>query len=563
MAEIGEKIEEMPENAVSLELDKKAVQLALKTKKIEKAEDLHDDSTTENDKPLAESSKNVGQKVSTTAASGTNKTDSTPLSTTPFSTLNISEKTQKAIKFENMMEIQEKAIPIGLKGKDILASARTGSGKTLAFLIPVVELICAKLKFKKHNGLGALIIAPTRELACQIFETLQSLMQHHTATYGLIIGGENRKVEVKHLQKGLNILVATPGRLLDHLKNTDSFVTKNLKSLVIDEADKILDQGFEEDMKKIIKLLPITRQTSLFSATQTKRVEDLARISLKKEQLVEISVDDNRNVSTRDLLEQGFVICESEKRFNFLYTFLRKCIRNKKKVMVFFSTCLAVQFHDELLNYIDTPVLAIHGKMKQNKRRIAFNEFRNAKSSVLLCTDVAARGLDIPLVDWIVQYDPPDDANTYIHRVGRTARGVDSKGQALLVLRANELIFLNYLKKAKVPVQEFEFAWSKIKNVQTQLEELVGKNHFLNIRARDAFKSYVRSYAANKLKDCFDKDKLNLTVIAKSFGLKSAPFVDLNVNNSKIKDRRKREYGVKVGGSAAFSAKKRKKFGKS
>merc|ERR1712066_1221398 len=186
--------------------------------------------------------------------------------------------------------------------------------------------------------------------------------------------------------------------------------------------------------------------------------------------------------------------------------------------------------------------------MKQNKRRLAFNEFRNAKSAILLCTDVAARGLDIPEVDWIVQYDPPEDAKTYIHRVGRTARGVNTEGKALLVLRADELIFLRYLKQAKVPVQEFEFSWNKINNVQTQMEELIGKNHFLNVRARDAFKSYVRGYSIHKLKDCFDKDKLDLTTVAKSFGLKQAPFVDIGVTSSKISIKRKREYGVKIGG---------------
>jgi len=378
----------------------------------------------------------------------------------------------------------------------------------------------------------------------------------------LIIGGENRKVEVKKLEEGVNILVATPGRLLDHLQNTQNFMVKNLKCLVIDEADQVLNLGFEEDMKKIIKLLPKERQTMLFSATQTKKVEDLSRISLKAQQLVEISVDDNRKTATRDLLEQGFVTCESDKRFNFLYTFLRRCIKGKKKVMVFFSTCLSVQFHDELLNYIDTPCIAIHGKMKQNKRRIAFDEFRKKKSAVLLCTDVAARGLDIPEVDWIVQYDPPEDAKTYIHRVGRTARGVNTEGKALLVLRADELIFLQYLKQAKVPVQEFEFSWNKIKNVQTQLQELVKKNHFLNVRARDSFKSYVRGYAAHQLRDCFDKDKLDLAKVAKSFGLEVAPFVDLNVSSTKAGDRRKADYGVKIGGRDGANAKKRKKFTK-
>jgi len=557
MAEIGQAAE-LPITADSLKEDAEAVRQALNKKPKKKsqskkaaAEDQVDDETNPEATSDQENDSEDGEEETYC-----------PLSDQKFSALEISERTLTAIEHETMMEIQSKAIPVGLEGKDILASARTGSGKTLAFLIPVVELICAKLQFKPRNGTGCIVIAPTRELATQIFEQLEKLMKNHTCTFGLIIGGENRKVEVKHIQKGLNILVATPGRLLDHLQNTDSFVVKNLKCLVIDEADEILDQGFEEDMKKIIGLLPKERQTMLFSATQTKKVDDLARVSLKKSQLVEVSVDESRDTATRDSLEQGFVICESDKRFNFLYTFLRKCLKTKKKVMVFFSTCLAVQFHDELLNYIDTPCIAIHGKMKQNKRRIAFNEFRSAKSAVLLCTDVAARGLDIPEVDWIVQYDPPDDPKTYIHRVGRTARGVDQKGQALLVLRTNELIFLSYLKKAKVPVNEFEFAWSKIKNVQSQLEELVGKNHFLNIRARDAFKSYVRSYAANKLKDCFDKDKLNLAVVAKSFGLKAAPFVDLNVGNSKAKDRRKREYGVKVGGNAAANAKKRKKFTK-
>lgn len=197
---------------------------------------------------------------------------------------------------------------------------------------------------------------------------------------------------------------------------------------------------------------------------------------------------------------------------------------------------------------------------------MAFDEFRKKKSAILLCTDVAARGLDIPEVDWIVQYDPPEDAKTYIHRVGRTARGVNAQGKALLVLRSDELIFLQYLKQAKVPVQEFEFSWNKIKNVQNQLQELVKKNHFLNIRARDAFKSYVRGYAAHQLRDCFNKDKLDLGKVARSFGLEVAPFVDLNVSGgTKAGDRRKAgsaDYGVKIGGSHAAQVKKRRQFNK-
>ncbi|XP_034042151.1 ATP-dependent RNA helicase DDX18 isoform X2 [Thalassophryne amazonica] len=361
----------------------------------------------------------------------------------------VSENTLKGVKemgFEHMTEIQHKSIRPLLEGRDILAAAKTGSGKTLAFLIPCIELIY-KLKFMPRNGTGVVILSPTRELAMQTYGVLKELMTHHVHTYGLIMGGSNRSAESQKLANGVNILVATPGRLLDHLQNTPGFLFKNLQCLVIDEADRILEVGFEEEMKQIIKLLPKRRQTMLFSATQTRKVEDLARISLKKEPLY-VGVDDDKEKATVDGLEQGYVVCPSEKRFLLLFTFLKK--NRKKKMMVFFSSCMSVKFHYELLNYIDLPVMAIHGKQKQTKRTTTFFQFCNADSGILLCTDVAARGLDIPEVDWIVQYDPPDDPKEYIHRVGRTARGVDGRGHALLILRAEELGFLRFLKQAKV-----------------------------------------------------------------------------------------------------------------
>merc|ERR1711994_735563 len=203
----------------------------------------------------------------------------------------------------------------------------------------------------------------------------------------------------------------------------------------IDEADRILDVGFEEEMKKIIKLLPKKRQTMLFSATTTKKTEDLVKLALKKEPMYVGIEDKNSETSaTASGLEQGYVICPSEKRLMLLFTFLKK--NKKKKVMVFFSSCLSVKYHHELFNYIDLPVQCIHGKQKQTKRTTTFFQFCNADTGILLCTDVAARGLDIPDVDWIVQFDPPDDPKEYIHRVGRTARGQGGKGHALLILRS-------------------------------------------------------------------------------------------------------------------------------
>lgn len=437
----------------------------------------------------------------------------------------VSDNTLKAISemgFTKMTEIQAKAIPPLLAGRDLIGSAKTGSGKTLAFLVPAIELIY-KLQFKPRNGTGVIIISPTRELAMQIFGVLKELSAHHHYTYGLLMGGASRHTENEKLSKGINIVVATPGRLLDHLKGTPNFLYKNLQCLVIDECDRILEIGFEEDMKQIISILPKKRQTMLFSATQTSRTEELGKLALKSEPIY-VGVDDHKTEATVTGLEQGYIVCPSEKRLLVLFTFLKK--NRKKKVMVFFSSCLSVKFHHELFNYIDLPVNSIHGKQKQAKRTSVFFQFCNAESGILLCTDVAARGLDIPAVDWIVQYDPPNDTKEYIHRVGRTARGDNLCGHALLLLRPEEVGFLKYLKQAKVPLNEFEFSWNKIADIQLQLETLLAKNYFLNQSGKLAFKSYVRAYEGHHMKDVFNVGNLDLLQVARNFGFTQPPHVD-------------------------------------
>lgn len=471
-------------------------------------------------------------------------TESIDISFASLSKLGVSESSLKGIVdmgFTNMTEVQFKSIPPLLEGRDLLAAAQTGSGKTLAFLIPAIELI-NKLRFMPRNGTGVIIISPTRELAMQIYGVMQDTMKYHYHTYGLIMGGSNRAAEAKKLGNGVNILVATPGRLLDHLQNTTDFMFRNLQCLVIDEADRILEVGFEEEIKQIIRILPKKRQTMLFSATQTKRIEDLARISLKKMPLY-IGVDDEKDQATVEGLEQGYVVCPSEKRFLLLFTFLKR--NRDKKIMVFFSTCMSVKYHFELLNYIDLPCMAIHGRQKQTKRTTTFFQFCNEEKGILLCTDVAARGLDIPEVDWIVQYDPPDDPKEYIHRVGRTARGVNGKGHALLILLADELGFLRYLRQARVSLNEFEFSWSKIANIQMQLEKLIGKNYFLHKSSQEAYKSYIRAYASHSLKSIYDVHKLDLVKVAQSFGFKTPPYVDLDVHGKRgsVVRARKQGYG--------------------
>ncbi|PIO71598.1 DEAD/DEAH box helicase [Teladorsagia circumcincta] len=315
------------------------------------------------------------------------------------------------------------------EGRDVLASAKTGSGKTLAFLIPAIELLL-KLDWKQYNGTGVIIVSPTRELSMQTYGTHLS--------HGLVMGGSNRSAEQEKLAKGVAVLVATPGRLLDHLQNTEPFLVKNMKCLVIDEADRILDIGFELEMQQ---------------------VDELVKLSLHSNP-VKLSVAEKSEAATVEGLQQ---------------------------VMVFFSSCNSVKYHHELLNYIDIPCMSIHGKQKQAKRTSTFFQFCQAETGILLCTDVAARcvtiefygdlkglffaecmeeayfrGLDIPAVDWIVQYDPPDEPREYIHRVGRTARGKDGRGNALLVLRPEELGFLRYLRAARVVLNEYEFSWAKV-----------------------------------------------------------------------------------------------------
>ena len=457
-----------------------------------------------------------------------------------FTSLPLHANTQRAITamgFTRMTEIQARAIPPLLAGQDIIAQAKTGSGKTLAFLIPAVELLL-KVGFKPRNGTGILVIAPTRELALQIYGVIKELCEFHHFTHGLVMGGANRKAEVDRLTKGVNLLVGTPGRLLDHLQNTRAFVYKHLCGLVIDEADRILEIGFEQEMKDILQRLPaVNRQTSLFSATQGENVSSLIKLAMRKNPLyISTTQSDTSGISTVVGVEQGYVICDSAHRFLLLFTFLKKNFM-KKKVIVFFSTCASTQYHAELLNYIDIPVLALHGQIKQNKRTATFFEFVNATHGILLATDVAARGLDVPAVDWIVQYDPPEEVKEYIHRVGRTGRGEGGvRGKGLLFLLPEEVKFLHYLKQARIPLNEYEFPLSKLTNIQSQLQSLIAKNYYLHKSAREAYRSYLQSYAQHTLKAVFNVHALNVLEVARSFGFEVPPKVQLKIG---MKDKKR------------------------
>ncbi|KAL8141858.1 hypothetical protein V2J09_014890, partial [Rumex salicifolius] len=492
-----------------------------------------EDDEGEEEEPEQEQPQKVTKKFSCNVGSGIMTTES-------FFSLPISEPTKNAIRdtgFVNMTQIQARSIPPLLEAKHVLGAARTGSGKTLAFLIPAVELLY-RAEFKPRNGMGVLVICPTRELAIQTHAVAKDLFKHHSQTVGLVIGGSARRMEAERLSKGVNLVVATPGRLLDHLQSTKGFVYKNLSFLIIDEADRILEANFEEEMNQILKILPKNRQTALFSATQTKKVEDLARMSFPDKPIY-VDVDEGRKRVTNEGLQQGYVVVPSERRLVLLYSFLKRNLT--KKIMVFFSSCNSVKFHSELLQYIQIPCSDIHGKQKQQKRTSTFFDFCKAEKGILLCTDVAARGLDIPSVDWIVQFDPPDDPKEYIHRVGRTARGEGAKGNALLFLIPEELQFLSYLKSEKVPVKEYEFDQKKLANVQSKLEQLVSVNFHLNKSAKDGYRAYILSYNSHSMKDVFNVHRLDLKAVAASFCFDSPPKVHLNIDSSASKVRKKRK----------------------
>jgi ATP-dependent RNA helicase DDX18/HAS1 len=323
-------------------------------------------------------------------------------SSTKFTEMGLSENTLLALKelnYEVATEIQAECIPKAILGHDIIGSAKTGSGKSLAFLIPAIESL-SKQEAKKET-MKVLVIIPTRELALQLYNLTRDLLAFFDLTCALVMGGANRRVEAEKLKKGVSVVIATPGRLLDHMNNTKGFVFSNMSMLVIDEADAILTIGFEKELREILNLLPKHRQSLLFSATITPKVDDIIKLSMKDS----IYIGIKSKIATVSTLQQGYVVISPDKKFILLYTFIRKNL--DKKIMVFFSSCKSVEFYSYLLNYVDIPVKAIHGGHKQQKRSTTYLEFLGQEKGTLLCTDVAQRGLDIPDVDWIIQYDPP------------------------------------------------------------------------------------------------------------------------------------------------------------
>lgn len=364
--------------------------------------------------------------------------------------------------------------------------------------------------------MGALVISPTRELAYQIYETLRKVGHLHDFSAGLIIGGQNLKFERKRMDQ-INILICTPGRLLQHMDENPLFNCSQLQILVLDEADRCLDLGFETTMNAIIENLPPNRQTLLFSATQTKSVKDLARLSLSFPTYV--APHEQAATVTPEALQQSYIVCEIDEKLGTLWSFIRNHL--KQKVLVFMATCKQVKYMCELFCKLRPGVslLALYGTLHQEKREKIYQEFCRKSNVVLFATDLASRGLDFPKVNWVIQYDCPENVDTYIHRAGRTARGVLGKGEGLLILLPHEESFVEDLKKSKIPINKISVDPSKIMSPQRKIESLLSDNTELKQSAQRAFVSYVKSVHLMKNKDIFNIQLLDTDAYARSLGL--------------------------------------------
>ncbi|CAD5224977.1 unnamed protein product [Bursaphelenchus okinawaensis] len=349
-------------------------------------------------------------------------------------------------------KIQLAAIPPALKGHDVIALAETGSGKTGAFALPILQ----SLMENPQRNFG-LILSPTRELAIQIAEQFTALGSVIGLTVAVVVGGIDMATQALSLAKRPHIIVATPGRLVDHLENTKGFNLRSIQYLVMDEADRILNMDFEVELEKILKASPKNRRTFLFSATMTQKVSKLERASLKNPIKVEIS---NSKYQTVDQLKQYYLFIPFKYKEPYLVHMLNEKAGNT--VIIFCSTCASVMKVAFMLRHLGFTSIALHGQMNQPARIGALNKFKAKDCSVLVCTDVASRGLDIANVDVVINYDVPTNSKDYIHRVGRTARAGKAGVAITIVTQYDVEIYQNVESNLGKKLDEFKVSHDDI-----------------------------------------------------------------------------------------------------
>lgn len=329
----------------------------------------------------------------------------------------------ESLGFNRPTDIQFKAIPPIVRGEDVLAIAQTGTGKTAAFAIPIIDKLHKEKKNKSSNGIKCVVMVPTRELAIQITEVFQKIGKHTKVTSFCVFGGVEQAPQIASLQDGIDVLVTTPGRMFD-LTNQGFIQLDKVEILVLDEADHMLDLGFIKDIQDLIRFLPKNRQTLFFSATITPKIKKLAYSLVRSAIRIQISPKDpvSKNV------EHGVAFVNMDDKRFFLERMIKEHIESK--ILVFVRTKVRAERVHKAMERVGIESQTIHGDREQDDRLIALNAFKTGKVKILIATDVSARGIDIPNVDYVVNYDMPDVAENYVHRVGRTGRGVH-KGLAI------------------------------------------------------------------------------------------------------------------------------------
>ena len=362
---------------------------------------------------------------------------------TKFEELGLSEDVLKGIRdlgFEEAFPIQEAVIPVLLTGRDVVGQAHTGSGKTAAFALSMLQEIQPK------KGIQGLIMAPTRELAVQITEEVKKFGKHTKIRVATVYGGQGMGLQLDALERGVEIVVATPGRLIDHLKR-GSIELRDITHIVLDEADTMLDMGFVDDIQFILDLAPEERVMSLFSATMPTEILRLSEEYLKNPKQFLLDADD----LSGEGIDQSYLVIKDRDKFKYLIDFIKE---TKGQSIVFCSTKYRTRDVAKFLHQEKFVAVAIEGDMSQHRREQSMGKFRSGKADILVATDVASRGIDVPRVELVVNYDVPNQEMAYFHRIGRTARA-GAKGKAITFVSYSSVGDWNLIKRQiKVPLRD-------------------------------------------------------------------------------------------------------------
>lgn len=423
--------------------------------------------------------------------------------------------------FHTPAPVQTTTIPQFLTNKDVAVQAVTGSGKTLAFVIPIVEILSRRKQPWRKGETGAVVILPTRELAVQVAEVTKLFLPPFFSLR-LLIGGTDVVTDTNLINtEGSVVVIGTPGRLADLLERKDCNLAASVKSLevlVLDEADRLLDLGFQPVLNTILSYMPKQRRTGLFSATLTHELQLLIRAGLRNPINITMSSNKELEQSTPETLSNFYLECPADTKLTSLMEFLteHKC----EKLLVFFATCAGVTYFANVTQRLipDLPVLALHGKMR-HKRQKLFDQFVEMESGVLMSTDVMARGIDVPDVDWVVQFDPPSSAKGFIHRCGRTAR-MGRSGHALVFLLPSETAYVQYMDISQhvillpLTLNEEEREKDNDKWINKVKDALCKERELYNQSMR-GFVSFVRFYHKHESQLIFNSKVLDLLALAR------------------------------------------------